>query len=129
MVALTPEQEAVFAAPNLAYLATTNADGSPHLAPLWADAGGGMIRLNTADGRVKVENIRRDPRVSVAIHRKDEPWPPLCVTGTVIDITTEGADAQMDELSMSYSGERWTPVEGAVRVILVIRPDRILGWT
>ena len=129
MVELTPEQEAVFGPPNLAYLATTNADGSSHLAPLWADAHDGMIRLNTADGRVKVANVRRDPRVSVAIHDRDDPWPPLCVQGTVVDITTEGADEQIDALSRAYSGKAWTPVEGATRMVLVIRPDRILGWT
>ena len=45
----------------------------PHLSPLWADTRDGMIVLNTADGRVKVENVRRDPRVSVAIHDKERP--------------------------------------------------------
>ena len=35
---LPPDQAALFGPPDiLAYLATTNADGSPHVAPLWAD--------------------------------------------------------------------------------------------
>ena len=91
MAELTPEQLAVFGPPNLAYLATINEDGSPHLSPLWADTRDGMIVLNTADGRVKVENVRRDPRVSVAIHDKEHPHPPIAVVGTAVDITTEGA--------------------------------------
>jgi len=91
MAELTPEQLAVFGPPNLAYLATINEDGSPHLSPLWADTRDGMIVLNTADGRVKVENVRRDPRVSVAIHDKEHPHPPIAVVGTVVDITTAGA--------------------------------------
>jgi PPOX class probable F420-dependent enzyme len=129
MAELTPEQLAVFGPPNLAYLATINEDGSPHLSPLWADTRDGMIVLNTADGRVKVENVRRDPRVSVAIHDKEHPHPPIAVVGTVVDITTEGAAEHMQELALRYDGEAWTPVEGQVRLLLVIRPDHVLGWT
>jgi PPOX class probable F420-dependent enzyme len=129
MAELTPEQAALFGPPNLAYLATVNADGSPHLAPLWADTRGGMIVLNTADGRVKVENVRRDPRVAVAIHDKEHPHPPVSVVGTVVEITTEGAEEHMQELTRRYTGEGWASVDGQVRIMLVIRPDRILSWT
>jgi PPOX class probable F420-dependent enzyme len=126
---LTPKQKALFGPPNLAYLATVMPDGSPHLSPLWADFKDGMILLNTADGRVKVENIRRDPRVAVSIHDHDDPWPPLAVLGTVVDITTEGAEEHMDALSRRYTGEGWAGAEGQTRILLVIRPDRVLGWT
>ncbi|HEY6568055.1 MAG TPA: PPOX class F420-dependent oxidoreductase, partial [Actinomycetota bacterium] len=120
---------ALFGPPNLAYLATVNADGSPHLAPLWADFRDGMIVLNTADGRVKVENVRRDPRVAVAIHDKENPHPPVAVSGTVVEITTDGAEEHMQELTMRYTGEGWASVDGQVRIMLVIRPDRVLSWT
>jgi PPOX class probable F420-dependent enzyme len=129
MAELTPEQAALFGPPNLAYLATINEDGSPHLAPLWADTRDGMILLNTSDGRVKVENARRDPRVAVAIHDKEEPHPPVSILGTVVEITVEGAEAHMQELTRRYTGEPWQTVEGQARLLLVIRPDRILGWT
>ncbi|MEX1264012.1 MAG: TIGR03618 family F420-dependent PPOX class oxidoreductase [Actinomycetota bacterium] len=129
MTELTPEQAALFGPPNLAYLATVNADGSPHVSPLWADARDGLIVLNTADGRTKVENVRRDPRVSVAIHEKERPHPPLAIQGTVIEVTPRGAEVHMQELARRYTGEEWDPVEGQVRLLLVIRPDRVLGWT
>jgi PPOX class probable F420-dependent enzyme len=129
MTELTSEQAALFGPPNLAYLATINADGSPHLSPLWADTRDGMILLNTADGRVKVENVRRDPRVSVAIHDRDHPHPPLAIVGTVVEITDEGADEHMQELTRRYTGEGWDVVGDQVRLLLVIRPDRVLGWT
>ena len=129
MAELTPEQLAVFGPPNLAYLATINADGSTHLSPLWADTRDGMIVLNTADGRVKVDNVRRDPRVSVAIHDRENPHPPIALNGTVVEITTDGADEHMQQLARRYTGEGWTPVEGQTRLVLVIRPDRVLGWT
>jgi PPOX class probable F420-dependent enzyme len=129
MDALTPEQQALFAPPNLAYLATVMPDGSPHVSPLWADTRDGLILLNTAEGRTKVDNVRRDPRVSVAIHDREHPHPPVAVRGTVLEITTEGAAEHMDQLSRRYTGEGWNPLPGQVRVLLVIRPDHVLGWT
>jgi PPOX class probable F420-dependent enzyme len=126
---LTPGQLAIFAPPNLAYLATVSADGSPHLSPLWADTRDGMIVLNTAEGRTKVGNVRRDPRVAVAIHDQARPHPPVAVLGTVVEITSEGALEHIDTLSRRYTGEPWTPHEGQTRLLLVIRPDRVLGWT
>jgi hypothetical protein len=88
-----------------------------------------MILLNTADGRVKVENVRRDPRVAVSIHDRDRPHPPIAILGTVVDITPEGALEHIDRLSRAYEGEPWTPRAGQTRLLLVVRPDRILGWT
>ena len=111
----------------LAYLATVMPDGSPHVAPLWVDfdARRGLILLNTADGRVKVRNIRRDPRVALAAHDPTNPWPPLSIRGEVVNITPEGADQHIDFLSQKYNGERWEPVPGEVRLILGIRPDHV----
>lgn len=130
MIELTPEQRAVFGPPNLAYLATVSADGSPHLSPLWADVrDDGMILLNTAEGRTKVANIRRDPRVAVSIHDRDHPHPPIAILGTVVEITSDGALEHIDRLARRYEGEPWTAREGQVRLLLVIRPDRLLGWT
>ena len=129
MTSLTPAQLAIFGPPNLAYLATVSADGSPHLSPLWADTRDGMILLNTADGRTKVDNVRRDPRVAVSIHDQAHPHPPVAVLGTVVEITSEGALEHIDLLSRRYQGVPWTPHEGQIRLLLVVRPDRVLGWT
>ncbi|HYJ61037.1 MAG TPA: TIGR03618 family F420-dependent PPOX class oxidoreductase [Actinomycetota bacterium] len=111
----------------LAYLATTNADGSPHVAPLWADADpvAGLVLLNTADGRRKVSNMRRDPRVMVALHAPEAMDPPVLIEGTVVEITPEGALEHMHGVSRRYRGTDWEPVPGQVRLIVRIRPDRV----
>jgi PPOX class probable F420-dependent enzyme len=113
-------------AKNLAYLATCNEDGSPHVAPLWVDVDEerGLILLDTADGRRKVRNIRRDPRVAISAHDPEHPWPPLVVRGEAM-ITTEGADELIDFLCRKYSGKPWEPVEGQVRLVIEVHPGRI----
>lgn len=129
---LTPEAVALLRRPDvLVYVATTNEDGSPHVAPLWADADAerGLVVVNTAEGRRKVRNMRRDPRVMVAAHAPEQLHPPLLIEGEVIEITPEGADDHMDGLSMRYSGEPWTPRPGQVRLIVKIRPTSIAATT
>lgn len=129
MARLTPEQERLFAPPNLAYLATLMPDGSPHVSPLWADVKEGLILLNTAEGRIKLANARRDPRVGVSIHDRDRPHPPVAIRGSVVEFTEAGAAEHIDDLARRYTGEPWEPVAGQTRVIMVIRPDHVLGWT
>jgi hypothetical protein len=58
---------------NFAFLATINRDGSPQVTPTWVDTDGRYILINTALGRVKVKNVRRDPRVAVAIADQIDP--------------------------------------------------------
>ncbi len=81
MAELTPEQAALFGPPNLAYLATVNADGSPHLAPLWADTRGRHDRAQHRGRPRQGRERARDPRVAVAIHDKEHPHPPVLDRG------------------------------------------------
>ena len=46
-------------------LATINRDGTPQQTVMWYEFRGDHILMNTAAGRVKDHNVRRDPRVSV----------------------------------------------------------------
>src|SRR5437762_200232 len=45
-------------------LATVMPNGSPQVTPIWFDFDGKYIRVNSARGRVKDKNMRRDPRVA-----------------------------------------------------------------
>src|SRR5216684_866974 len=48
-------------------LGTLMKDGSPQVTPVWVDYDGKFVRFNSAKGRVKDKNIRRDPRVSISL--------------------------------------------------------------
>jgi PPOX class probable F420-dependent enzyme len=113
---------------NYAHFVTLNEDGSPHAAPLWIDVDpDGLILVNTAAGRRKDRNVRRDPRVAISISPHDDPYSWVSIQGTVVSI--EEGDmplAHIGELSRRYDGEPWTPVEGSLRVLYRIRPDVIV---
>jgi len=116
---------------NFAHFVTLNEDGSPHAAPLWIDVDdNGRILVNTAAGRRKDRNVRRDRRVALSISPHDDPYSWLSVQGTVVEIEEgEGPLAHIGELSMRYDGKPWQAVEGQVRVIYRVRPDVVLHST
>ena len=69
---------------------------------MWVDTDGEHILVNTAEGRQKVKNIRRDPRVAVNVVDPDNAWRLAMVRGRVVEVTTEGADRLIDELAKKY---------------------------
>jgi PPOX class probable F420-dependent enzyme len=83
MTAMTEQDVALFwREPNLAKLATINADGTPHLMPLWYLYDGRDLVMITGPNARKVRNIRRDPRVTVCIDRPTPPYAGVMVHGT-----------------------------------------------
>ena len=112
---------------SLVHLATLLPDGSPHVSPVWFDYDGEHICVNTAVGRVKERNMRRNPKVGLSITGIDDPEHALCIRGTVVEITEQGSMAHMDGLTRRYRGSDWTAVPGQVRVICRIRPDHVFG--
>lgn len=126
---LTEADVALIGAPNFAHLATIRSDGTPQVSVVWvsADLSENAVLVNSARGRLKDRNIDRDPRVTVSIHRQDDPYVTIAVEGTV-EAMVEGAeaDAHIDALSRAYTGKPWTPVPDQRRVIYRIRPRRIV---
>lgn len=107
-----------------AFLATTMADGSPQVTPVWFDVAEGMIRVNTARGRTKDRNMRDRPRVALAIADPKDPYRYLQVRGTVVAFTEERGREHIDRLAKKYRGwDTYPVVPGEVRVIFTVRPD------
>ncbi|MBW3591179.1 MAG: PPOX class F420-dependent oxidoreductase [Actinobacteria bacterium] len=126
---LTDEQKSFFKKPNFGHLATLNADGSPHVSPVWIDVDDEHILINTAEGRKKLRNVRRDPRVAMEVHEQENPYSILSLNGEVVAITADGADEHIDELSLRYLGKEKYPFAQAdeERIILKIRPTKVIA--
>jgi PPOX class probable F420-dependent enzyme len=109
-----------------ANLGTLMRDGSPQVTPVWCDYDGKHIRVNSALGRVKDKNIRRDPRVALSIQDPENPYRYLEVRGKVVDISQNGADDHIDSLAQKYLGQAKYPGRrpGEVRVLYKIEPEK-----
>ena len=111
---------------NIAFIATVNKDGSPQVTPVWIHMDGDLIIVNTEVGRVKQVNVDRDPRVSISLVDKNDPYKFLGLDCTVIEQTTVGADAGIDALSKKYLNKDNYPFRkpDEKRITLKIRPER-----
>jgi len=108
-------------------LGTLMKDGSPQVTPVWVDYDGTYVRFNSAKGRVKDVNIRRDPRVSISLQDPTNPYRYLEIRGRVVEITENGADDHINKLSQKYLGKPVYPFRqpGEVRVTYKIEPQKI----
>lgn len=85
-------------------IATLMEDGSPQVTPTWLDTDGEHILVNTAMGRLKYENVLRDPRVAISVADQTNPYNMATVRGRVVEHTTNGAEEHIDKLAKKYFG-------------------------
>ncbi len=112
-----------------ANLATIMPDGSPQVTPVWVDYADGMIRINTAKGRVKARNLQPSAAVALAILDPDNAYRYVQIRGRVASVREEGADPHIDSLAKKYLGKDSYPFRqpGEVRVMYEIEPVRVSG--
>lgn len=128
MTAVIPESfKDLFKKAAFAHLATTMRDGRPQVTPVWIDFDGVHVLVNSATGRVKDKNLRRDNRVALAVIDPDNPYRYLAISGEVVEITRSGADDHIDKLAKKYLGQDKYPYHrpGEARVLYKIRPSRV----
>ena len=111
----------------LAHVATLNDDGSPQVTPVWISTENGDVAINSAEGRLKPENLRRDARVSISVTDPDDDYKPVLIQGRAKEITHEGADEHINALARKYLGEDEYPFRqpGEQRVKIVIEPEKV----
>jgi PPOX class probable F420-dependent enzyme len=126
MAAIPDKYHDLFEKKAFAQLATLMPDGSPQVSPVWFEYDGNNILINSAKGRVKDQNMRRDPRVGLDIIDPDNPYRHVSIRGRVVGITEDGADDHIDKLTKKYIGQDKYPYRGTgeVRVIYKIEPER-----
>jgi PPOX class probable F420-dependent enzyme len=107
-----------------ANLATLMPDGTPQVTPVWFDYVNGVLRVNTAKGRVKARNMKTGAPVAISIMDPDNAYRYLQVRGRVKRMTEQGADAHIDSLAKKYLGQDKYPYRqpGEVRQMFEIEP-------
>jgi PPOX class probable F420-dependent enzyme len=127
MAELSDKARKLFEDPNLLFVATVNQDGSPQVTPVWTHLENGYITFNTAVGRAKERNMRRDPRIGLSITARDNPMEKVDVIGRVVDmIEGKEADNQIDDFAEKYIGQRPYPWrQGETRVKVLVEPVRV----
>jgi PPOX class probable F420-dependent enzyme len=109
------------------HLATLMPDGSPQVSPVWIDYEGDSLLVNSAEGRLKDKNIKKDARVALSVTDPDNPYAAVMIRGRVTEVTRDGADAHIDKMAKKYLGKDKYPYRSSeeVRVLYRIEPDKV----
>ncbi|MFI7116986.1 PPOX class F420-dependent oxidoreductase [Amycolatopsis sp. NPDC049868] len=112
---------------NFATVATLDADGGPQTSIVWVGIDDGDLVFSATEDRLKVRNLRRDPRASVSITDAENPYRHTQLRGTVT-ITPDPGKTLPKTLSHKYLGQD-PPPEGpeVERVIVRLQVERIAG--
>ena len=122
---LHPRVEELASGENFAALTTIMPDGHPQTQVMWVDAEGDHLLINTEVHRQKFKNVERDPRVTITILEKDDPYSFVEVRGEVVG-KVQGSQARehIDKLSHKYHGRPYGTLVRSERVVLKIAPLR-----
>jgi PPOX class probable F420-dependent enzyme len=122
---LSSEQISVLRGTHLAYVATVNKDGSPQVTPVWVDTDGEAVIMNTSVGRLKERNLRRDPRVMLALNDPANPNATQVLIRGRAELIEEGAKDVIDRLAKKYTGADEYPwlQPGERRITIRVVPD------
>lgn len=118
---------------DLVYLLTTDvvatvaahrADGSITQYQMWVDYDGSRVLVSSAVGSQKAKNWRRDPRVTLSVVDRNDPWRFVVIRGRVMDIHPDTELQLIDRISHRYVGQPYRRRDLA-REIFAIRPDHV----
>jgi PPOX class probable F420-dependent enzyme len=126
MATLDDKAQKFLEQPFVGTVTTLRDDGSPHSTIVWVDTDTGEISFNTATGRAKEKHLRRDPRVSLLVVDPENTYKWVAVSGTA-ELTTDGADGQIDRLAKKYLGQDEYPWRNPEeeRITVRISPEHV----
>lgn len=114
---------------NFASVATLGPGGAPHNSVVWIKREGDTVLFSSTDGRQKVRNLRRDPRVSLTVFDLADPYTSVEIRGTAEILPDENKRLPY-ELSHKYLGiDPPAERDDEVRVIIRVTPHRIVGFS
>lgn len=112
--------------PHVAVVAALREDGTPHQTVVWVDWDGAHVLLNLNTARAKLDYMQRDPRVSLLVIDKDNPFRWLGIEGNVVETTPDGAYEHIVRQAGIYLGrESYELGPGEQRILVRIAAERV----
>jgi PPOX class probable F420-dependent enzyme len=127
LMPLPREWDAFLTRANPAVIATIRKDGSPHSVATWYDWHKGRIMLNMDPKRVRLEHIRRDPRVALTVFDKQDWEVHLSLLGRIVEIKDDYTLEDIDRLAIHYTRMPFGNRDHG-RITAWMEPERWHGW-
>jgi len=129
MASLTEEQLKFLDQPFVGVASTVRDDGCPQNTVVWVDVHDGVVSFNTAYGRAKPKHLEKRPLAGLTVVDPNDSYKWVSVEGPV-ELTTDGADAQIDRLAKKYLDADTYPFRKAEeqRVTVRITPEHVSSY-
>jgi PPOX class probable F420-dependent enzyme len=127
MAKLTPGQASfLHEQPNVAVVAALRPNGTPHQTVTWIDYDGEHVLVNLNTFRTKLRYLEADPRVSVLVLDRDDPFRRIRIDGRVVEITKAGAYEHIVRQAGVYLGrESYELAPGEERILVRIELQQV----
>ncbi|MEW2044090.1 PPOX class F420-dependent oxidoreductase [Streptomyces sp. NBC_00377] len=124
---LPPEAVELLSRPNPCVMATLRSDGAPVSTPTWYVWEDGRVLISLDESRVRLEHLRRDPRISLTVLDGDDWYTHVTLLGRVAGLHQDEGLTDIDRISTHYTGKPY-PDRVRSRVSAWIEVDRWHGW-
>ncbi|MGH2447580.1 MAG: PPOX class F420-dependent oxidoreductase, partial [Chloroflexota bacterium] len=111
---------------NFGNLATQTPEGHLQVTPVWVTTDGENVIINTTKDRHKTKYMEENPQVAIDVLDPENPYRYASVTGKVVEITEQGAEQLIHELSQKYNGHQYPLQPGEQRVTVKIAPENVI---
>lgn len=112
---------------NPAVISTLRRDGQPVTAATWYLWDDGRVLINMDEGRVRLQHVRNDPRVSLTVLDEGGWYTHVTLIGRVVDLQEDTDLSGIDRLSRQYLGKDYGQRDRR-RYSGWIEIDRWHGW-
>lgn len=126
------EIDALLKQPNVAIMAVTTPDGSPHAVPVWYEWKGEAATIFMFRESFKLKCLQRDPRIALVVDTKKRPYKCVILKGRA-EIEFRKADAWVRRISIAYYGTREgaryaDSLKGIEFALAKLKPERVISW-
>lgn len=104
MAEITPRVTHFLSQTRVAVISAAGADGAPHSAPIWYAWEDGAAYMFTGRRTLKWRNLRRDPRASLCVDRREPPYKSVILSGRVEEVERPLYDLVLS-MATRYYGE------------------------
>jgi PPOX class probable F420-dependent enzyme len=102
---LSREVDELLRRPNPAVVASLRPDGSPHTVATWYLWDGERVLLNMDASRLRLQFMRRDPRIALTALGEESWYRHVSLLGEVAELVDDVDLADIDRLARHYTGE------------------------
>src|SRR5262249_30838846 len=113
---------------NFATVATLNRDGGPQTSVVWIDRDGDHVVFSVTNDKQKTRNLQRDPRISLSVFDRENPYRAVEVRGTAELVEDPRRELSSGPAQKSLGVDPPDDPPGSRRMIVRVSADRVVPF-